>query len=386
MRRNIITFVCILTAILGGAFLYVASSLTDVLGLQVLIFLPFLMVWLIPILYWVGERQEHKPIDHFIHYVGFLSMGWLSFFLLATITRDLIQLFAGLIGAVQVESLLASYGSAGVVIASALGLGIGAITAVRGPGIRKVDIEVKDLHPDLDGLTIVQISDLHIGPTIKSTYVKRVVEKANALDPDILALTGDIVDGAFSQLQKHAVLLNDLRAKVGRYFIVGNHEYYSGPNDWIKFFQQNGFTTLFNTHIIAPIKSVNIMIAGVLDPASKMVDVSQVPNPAAAMSTPLVIRPGGNPAPIYKILLAHNPKIAPAGSRAGFDLQLSGHTHAGQFFPWTIVAKLVHAPHFFGLSREGEMQVYVSAGTGTWGPPVRFGTKPELTLLTLKRV
>jgi predicted MPP superfamily phosphohydrolase len=87
----------------------------------------------------------------------------------------------------------------------------------------------------------------------------------------------------------------------------------------------------------------------------------------------------------FRLLLAHNPRLAPLGARAGFDLQLSGHTHAGQFFPWTLAVRLVHAPHVAGLSREGAMQVYVSAGTGTWGPPVRFGTSPELTLLTLTK-
>ncbi len=313
-------------------------------------------------------------------------MGWLSFFVLATIARDLLQVFSGLLGVLQIESYLADFGSTGVVIVSAVGLGIGALTAVRGPGIRNVSIEIENLDPELDGLKIVQISDLHIGPTIKSSYVKRVVEKANALEPDILALTGDIVDGSFLQLKVHAELLNDLRAKIGRYFIVGNHEYYSGPDEWIVFFQEKGFTTLFNTHVIESFKSKYIMIAGVLDPASKMVDVKLAPDPVAAMQTPLKVRVGGNPIPSYKIILAHNPKITPFSARAGFDLQLSGHTHAGQFFPWTIVAKLVHAPHFFGLSREGAMQVYVSAGTGTWVPPVRLGTKPELTLLTLKRV
>ena len=182
-------------------------------------------------------------------------MGWLSFFVLTTIARDLFQFFSGLVGAHHVEIYFANYGSAGVVIVSAVGLGIGALTAVRGPGIRSVSIEVENLDHELDGLKIVQISDLHIGPTIKSSYVKRVVEKANALEPDILALTGDIVDGSYLQLKVHAECLNDLRAKVGRYFIVGNHEYYSGPDDWIKFFQENGFTTLFNTHVIETIKN-----------------------------------------------------------------------------------------------------------------------------------
>jgi predicted MPP superfamily phosphohydrolase len=121
-----------------------------------------------------------------------------------------------------------------------------------------------------------------------------------------------------------------------------------------------------------------IVVGGVLDPAARLSNPHEAPRPDIAAA------PDAGPA--FRLLLAHNPKVAPLAEKAGFDLQLSGHTHAGQFFPWTLAIHLVHAPHVAGLSRRGRMWVYVSAGTGTWGPPVRFGTEPELTLLRLVRI
>jgi predicted MPP superfamily phosphohydrolase len=128
---------------------------------------------------------------------------------------------------------------------------------------------------------------------------------------------------------------------------------------------------LLNSHVRLQIGKARVIVGGVVDPAyGRLRPGISIPQDERAD---------------FKLLLAHNPRLAPLGARAGFDLQLSGHTHAGQFFPWTLAVRLVHAPHVAGLSREGAMQVYVSAGTGTWGPPVRFGTSPELTLLVLRK-
>jgi predicted MPP superfamily phosphohydrolase len=132
-----------------------------------------------------------------------------------------------------------------------------------------------------------------------------------------------------------------------------------------------GMRVLLNEHVVVRKGAARMTVGGVVDPAYRRFP-------------PGISLEGSEPAD-FRLLLAHNPRLAPLGARAGFDLQLSGHTHAGQFFPWTLAVRLVHAPHVAGLSREGAMQVYVSAGTGTWGPPVRFGTSPELTLLVLKK-
>jgi predicted MPP superfamily phosphohydrolase len=201
---------------------------------------------------------------------------------------------------------------------------------------------------------------------------------ANELQPDLVALTGDLVDGPVARLGPHIAPLAGLRAPGGVFFITGNHEYYSGADEWNEHFRSLGWRVLLNEHAIVPVRGARLLVGGVVDPAARLTrGAMNVPRPDLAAGK-------GEPAAL-RILLAHNPKLAPQGEAAGFDLQLSGHTHAGQFFPWTLAVRLIHAPHAAGLSREGRMWVYVSAGTGSWGPPVRLGTAPELTLIRLTR-
>jgi predicted MPP superfamily phosphohydrolase len=253
--------------------------------------------------------------------------------------------------------------------ASLLALALGAASALRGPRVVRVDLAIAGLHADLEGLRIVQISDLHVGRTIRRHYVERTVQKARALAPDLVALTGDMVDGPVERLASHVEPLREVAGEAS-FFVLGNHDCYSGAERWIAHFRSMGMRVLLNEYVVVRKGAARLLVGGVVDPAYAR------------------LRPGisveGAGASDFRLLLAHNPRLAPLGARAGFDLQLSGHTHAGQFFPWTLAVRLVHAPHVAGLSREGAMQVYVSAGTGTWGPPVRFGTSPELTLLTLR--
>jgi predicted MPP superfamily phosphohydrolase len=200
--------------------------------------------------------------------------------------------------------------------------------------------------------------------------VQRVVQRAQALEPDLIALTGDMVDGSVDRLSNDVAPLAVLAERRPTFFVLGNHDCYSGAAAWIAHFHQLGMQVLLNEQTEMRKGSARLLIGGVVDPAYR------------------ALRPEISPAASnadFRILLAHNPKLASLGARAGFDLQLSGHTHAGQFFPWTLAVRLVHAPHVAGLSREGRMWVYVSAGTGSWGPPVRFGTSPEITLIRLVR-
>jgi predicted MPP superfamily phosphohydrolase len=265
-----------------------------------------------------------------------------------------------------------------VFVGSLADLGLGALAALLGPHVRHVDVPIEGLDPGLDGFRIVQITDLHVGPTIRGAYVRRVVRMTGQLAPDLIALTGDIVDGPVQRLARHVAPLARL-APGGRAFLVlGNHEYYAGAAGWIAHFEGMGLRVLLNAHATVVRRGARVLVGGVLDPAARLFDADQVPRPDIAAA------PEAGPA--FRLLLAHNPKLAPLAEQAGFDLQLSGHTHAGQFLPWTLAIHLVHAPHVAGLSRRGRMWIYVSAGTGTWGPPVRFGTEPELTLLRLVRV
>lgn len=351
-------FVLALTAILAAGYAYLAWRLASGAAGHLALALPFALIWLVPVLYWVRDRESAGMADELLHFFAYLSMGWLSFALLLSLARDAAQLVSGW-----------DAGAPAVLAASAAALGAGMLASLRGPRLRRVDVPIENLAPALEGLRIVQITDLHIGPTLGRRYVRRVVRMANALAADLVALTGDFVDGPVERLASHVAPLGELAPADRLFFVPGNHDYYSGFGPWLAQFRALGFRVLLNSHETVALRGVRVLVGGVVDPAggSPRPELAAAPQERAA----------------FRLLLAHNPKIAPRAQAAGFDLQLSGHTHAGQFFPWTLAVRLVHAPHVAGLSRSGRMPVYVSAGTGTWGPPVRFGTQPELTLIRL---
>lgn len=359
MSRVLQPFVLAVTAILAVAYAYLAWRLGAGPWQRIALATPFILVWIVPVVYWSGDRREEGFIDQLLHQASYLCMAWISFLLVFSLARDV---------------LLAARFDVGVplVLAGSLAaVAVGALAALRGPHVKHVDIEVEGLHPDLEGYRIAQITDLHIGHTIGRRYVERVVRLAERLAPDLVALTGDMVDGPVARLAADVAPLERIAAGGRAYFVLGNHDCYSGADAWIAKFREMGMRVLLNEPALVEKGGARLLIGGVVDPTFA------APRPDLAAQ--------GGEAAHFRLLLAHNPRIAPLGERAGFDLQISGHTHAGQFFPWTLAVRLVHAPHVAGLSREGRMQVYVSAGTGTWGPPVRFGTSPELTLIRLVR-
>jgi uncharacterized protein len=377
MRRVLSPFVLVASTILLAAYAYLAWRLTSSAAARLALAVPFVLVWVVPLVYWFGDRERDSRLDELLHVATFVCMGWLNFLVLVSVVRDALLLpiatlpqLAGLHDPVH-------DGGGWVFLGSLVALGAGALTALRGPYVRHVDIPVKGLAPDLDGLRIVQISDLHVGPTMRAAYVRRVVAMTKALAPDLVALTGDIVDGPVPRLAGLVAPLAEL-ARGGRAFLVlGNHDYYAGAAAWSAAFEAMGLRLLQNAHVTLERGAARLLVGGVIDFAARLDDPHARPRPDLAMN--------GGGAAGFRLLLAHNPKIAPLAETAGFDLQLSGHTHGGQFFPWTLAVRLVHGPHAAGLSRRGRMWVYVSAGTGTWGPPVRFGTTPELTVVRLVR-
>lgn len=359
MNRLLQPFVLAVTAILVLPYAYLAWRLGAQPWQRIALAIPFVLVWIVPVLYWGARRARENFIDQVVHQASYLCMAWISFLLVFSLACDLLLLARLDVGVP-------------LVLAGALAaVAVGALAALRGPHVKHVDIAVEGLHPDLEGYRIVQISDLHVGPTIGRRYVERVVQLAETLAPDLVALTGDMVDGPVARLAVHVAPLERIAAGGRAYFVLGNHDCYAGADAWIAKFRDMGMRVLLNEPALVGKGAARLLVGGVVDPTWA------APRPDLAAQ--------GGEAAHFRLLLAHNPKIAPLGARAGFDLQISGHTHAGQFFPWTLAVRLVHAPHVAGLSREGPMQVYVSAGTGTWGPPVRFGTSPELTLLRLVR-
>jgi predicted MPP superfamily phosphohydrolase len=206
------------------------------------------------------------------------------------------------------------------------------------------------------------------------TGLETIVEQANALAPDIVAFTGDLVDGSVPHLRHEVAPMAELAARYGRYFITGNHEYYSGAEPWVEEADRLGFDVLLNEHRVLQHGTGRILLAGVTDYSAGQFVKRHASNPEVAIS--------GAPSCEVKILLAHQPRSLYAALPLGFDLQISGHTHGGQFFPWNLLAALGQ-PYIAGLHKHENMWIYVSRGTGYWGPPLRLGARSEMTVIKL---
>lgn len=275
------------------------------------------------------------------------------------------------------RQFLANGVNLGIVGLSGVMAGAGYHEARRLAEVRQVSIPLNNLPAALDGFRIVQLSDIHLGPTIKGDYLQGIVERCNELQPDLVAITGDLVDGLTSMLQEDVAPLTALQSRHGTFFVTGNHEYYWDALTWSDLLQTLDIQVLNNTHRIIRHDDARLLLAGATDYSAHR----YVPEHA---SDPEQARRNAGGADIA-ILLAHQPKSAFAGAAAGYDLQLSGHIHGGQFFPWNFTIGLVQ-PFTTGLHRvQGRMWLYVSAGTGYWGPPNRLGVPAEITEITLAR-
>ena len=243
--------------------------------------------------------------------------------------------------------------------------------------MRVVDIPIAGLPSALQGFTIVQISDIHVGNTIGRAYVEAIVSRVNGLRADVVAITGDLVDGTVARLAHDVAPLADLKSRYGTFFVTGNHEYYSGVGPWLAELQRLEVQVLLNPHVVIEQDGARLALAGVTDYSGHHFNEAHRSDPAAALR--------GAPDDInVKILLAHQPRSAAAAVEAGFHLQLSGHTHGGQFLPWNFFVRL-QQPYTAGLERLRSMWVYTSRGTGYWGPPMRLGAPSEITQIRLVR-
>ena len=330
---------------------------------------------------------ENNTVDYF-SWAGYISLGFIVLTFLAVITKDFIYLAIGMI-----TKLTASFGysvepvdparrdfiqkmlSISILTTTGLSTGVGLYNARKGARIIKETAPIKNLGSNLDGLKIAQISDLHVGPTIKKGYVEEVVEQVNNLNPDIIAITGDMVDGSVRYLRNHVEPLKDLNAKIGKYFVTGNHEYYSGVDQWLDETDRLGFTNLIDDHNIISQKGDSLALGGVTDYRSSTIKPEHESDAIKAFSKA--------PENIPKILLAHQPLSIFNAHKANVDLQLSGHTHGGQFWPFVYAVKLAN-PYTAGLHNHDGTLIYVNRGTGYWGPPMRIGVDSEITLITLQ--
>lgn len=315
--------------------------------------------------FWAG-RSERLPARGMIQVAGFTAMGLSSLLIVFALTGD----------ALHVRAWLGAGGFTLAVVGGAVMVLVAGLWMARRPAkVRVVEVPITGLPSDLEGFRIVQLSDLHVGPTLKRAFVERVVDATNGLDPDVIALTGDVADGFPPALREEVAPLAGLRAPHGKFFVTGNHEYYWDAAAWVRELEGLGFSTLVNEHQLIRRGTGRIVVAGVTDLSSGG-PPGHRSDPAGAVA--------GAPESDVKVLLAHQPKSAFAAQAAGYDLQLSGHTHGGQYFPFNLLVRLFQ-PFVAGLHRLEAMWLYVSRGTGYWGPPLRLGAPAEITLIQLTR-
>lgn len=314
---------------------------------------------------------------------GYLWMG-LSFLLVVVLGAvDLTRLAAEALQRLAADvpeqagvSAASSRVTAAGAVAAALALTARSVRDALGPvAVKRLTVPLGRLPRKLDGTTLVQLSDVHVGPTIGRRFVEHLVERVNAQNPDVVVITGDLVDGSVRQLRHLVAPLANLRARFGVYFVTGNHEYYSGARSWCRELEALGIRVLRNERVVIGTEDASYDLAGIDDHFAEQFGNGHGADLARALD-------GRNPSREL-VLLAHQPRAVLDAMHAGVGLQLSGHTHGGQIWPFSYLVRL-QQPVVSGLARFGDTLVYVSNGTGYWGPPMRLHAPAEITAITLR--
>jgi predicted MPP superfamily phosphohydrolase len=258
-------------------------------------------------------------------------------------------------------------------VASAGVVGGGMVSALGPPEVNRLSIPLRRLNPGLAGFRIAVVADIHLGPLLGRGHTERVVRMVNESRPDLVAIVGDLVDGTVDELGPAVEPLRDLVSPHGTFFVTGNHEYYSGYAPWLTELDRLGVHVLRNERTVISQAGAAFDLAGVNDVNGR--SYSDSPDFDRALAGRDTSRP--------VVLLAHQPvQVADAASR-GVDLQLSGHTHGGQLYPFHYVVRLSQ-PSLSGLSKVDDTWLYVTRGVGFWGPPVRVGAAPEISIVELR--
>jgi hypothetical protein len=316
--------------------------------------------------------------------VPFVWMGAMMLLVFWFAAADLLRLVALAATRIAGSSFLAEHklvigraaAIAGVAIVAVL-TAVAVWNAARDPVVTAIEIRSRRVPRGLDGFAIVQISDLHLGGSrVDRAWVQRVVARANALAPDLIAVTGDLVDAAPGHIRAEVAPIAELRARHGVYFVTGNHEFYTGLGEWLPELRRLGLRVLRDERVAIEAGGAGFDLVGVDDPAARGV--------AAASGPDLAQITAGRDPGRFAVLLAHQPRVAREAAAAGIDLVLSGHTHGGQIWPFTALVRL-QQPYIRGAYRVSERtRLYVTDGTGTWGPPMRLGTRSEIVRVVLR--
>lgn len=327
----------------------------------------------------IAERVIRPPWNRIVGWPASLWMGFAFLFLLVLAAGDLLHALAGGVawaaGGELPDTTHAARAQAALVLGVVGALGTFAlVSGLRPPKLLRVEIPLARWPAALDGFRIAQISDIHIGPLRDRRFSKRLTERVNALAPDLVCVTGDLVDGSARLLADEIAPFGALRAKHGAYFVTGNHDHYSGADDWVGVIAKLGLVPLRNRHVTIRSDGASFVLAGVDDHRGGFGDGQREDLPLALT--------GVDPS-LPVVLMAHDPGTFKRASRSGVDLQLSGHTHGGQIWPFRWLVRLV-TPFVEGRHARDGAELYVSRGTGFWGPPMRLFAPAEITELVLR--
>lgn len=344
--------------------------------LTTVLFGAFVVLALTPLLQGLAERLTPPRVARWVAWPANLFLGWAFYLLIGLLAADSALLLVG--AAIDADLGLAVPRSRAIVVVAfaAIAVGLAMRSAARPPRLGKHEIRLGRWPAALDGFRIVQISDIHIGAMLDSRFARSIVERVNALEPDLIAVTGDLVDGPVKHLRDEVRPFRDLRAPHGVYFVTGNHDYYSGADPWLAEVENLGMRPLRNERVTISRDGAHFELAGVDDHRGNLF------GPGHGEDVPKAV--GGRDPNDAVVLLAHDPSTFPAAVQEGVDLQLSGHTHGGQIWPFNL---LVRAAVGFvaGHYRRGGSQLLVSNGTGYWGPPMRLRAPAEILEITLRR-
>ncbi len=324
-------------------------------------------------------RHRLGVISSGLSWAAYVWLGVLFYLFVATVALDLATQLLWLVTSdLHGSEQWIPFARGRALLICGLALGASGL-ALRGglepPTTKRIEIALDRFPAALDGFRVVQISDVHIGPLLDRRFSTLVTERVNALEPDLIVVTGDLVDGRVAGIAREVQPFQQLRARHGVYFVTGNHDYYSGADDWVSCLQSFGWHPLRNRSASIGIDGARFELAGVDDPHGSLLEGRN------GEDIDLALRETDPTRAI--ILLAHDPVTFRRAHEKNVTLQLSGHTHGGQIWPfgWAVRAAV---PWVEGLHRIGASQLYVSCGTGFWGPPMRLATRAEITELVLR--
>jgi len=377
--------VTLLLSVVVGAHMYIAQRLVVDLDL-----VPALRATLLATIYLLATSMVLQPVmqryfqrstGRWMAWPAFLWAGFAFYLLLGLVVTDLLWSVAGSAAVATVgqggAGLAVARARAAIVVSVALLAAAVALRhGLRAPRLQRVTVRLRRWPRALDGFRIVQISDLHIGLLLGRTFAEQLVERCNALAADLLAVTGDAVDGSVHQLRDEVAPLARLSARHGVFFVTGNHDHYSGANAWALRMQELGMRVLRNQRVTIGAHDAAFELAGVDDLHGDMLGGQGGADVARALL-------GADPQRAV-LLLSHDPGTFPQAAAHGVDLQISGHTHGGQIWPFTYFVRAV-TPFVAGMYRRQDSQLYVSRGTGFWGPPMRLFAPAEITEITIHR-